>query len=230
MKSKTIKSNNSLNKSISSKSKKNRNYDVFICHSKKKKDSELFIYYIKEILESKGYKTFIDVDNLTKITPKKLESIVKNIKVLIVIIDDVCLSHKWVRNEVEYALKYKKKIIPIENLDLYKKNDIIDYWTHGDMPKTFNEFLIERLTNNTKKIEVNSKNVDKINKENGGNKLMKTEDGSYWLESAIVSWKLFVNQVLPFSSSYRSCFKNKLLRQIEAPLSPSPTLKTKQKN
>ena len=230
MKSKTIKSNNSLNNSISSKSKKNINYDVFICHSKKRKDSELFIYYIKEILESKGYKTFIDVDNLTKITPKKLESIIKNIKVLLVIIDDVCLSHKWVRNEVEYASKYKKKIIPIENLDLYKKNDIIDYWTHGDMPKTFNEFLIERLTNNTKKSEVNSKNVEKINKENGGNKLVKTEDGSYWLESAIVSRKLFVNQVLPFSSSYRTCFKNKLLRQIKAPLSPSPTLKTKQKN
>ena len=229
MKNRTIKSNNSINNSISSKSKKNKNYDVFICHSKKKKDSELFIYYIKEILESKGYKTFIDVDNLTKITPKKLESIIKNIKVLIVIIDDVCLSHKWVRNEVEYASKYNKKIIPIENLDLYKKNDIIDYWTHGDMPKTYNEFLIERLTNNTKKIEVNSKNVEKINKENGGNKLVKTEDGSYWLESAIVSRKLFVNQVLPFSSSYRTCFKNKLLRQIKAPLSPSPTLKTKTK-
>lgn len=205
------------------KSKKTQDYDVFICHSKKKKDSELFIYYIKEILESNGYKTFIDVDNLTSITPKKLESIIKKIKVLIVIIDDVCLSHKWVRQEIEYASKYNKKIIPIENLDLYKKNDIIDYWTHGNMPKTYDEFLLERITNSEKQITLTISDVRKINKKNNKNKLVKL-DREYWLESAIVSWKLFVNQVLPFSSSYRNCFKNKLLEQIEKPLSSSPQL------
>ena len=205
------------------KSKKTQDYDVFICHSKKKKDSELFIYYIKEILESNGYKTFIDVDNLTSITPKKLESIIKKIKVLIVIIDDVCLSHKWVRQEIEYALKYNKKIIPIENLDLYKKNDIIDYWTHGNMPKTYDEFLLERITNSEKQITLTISDVRKINKKNNINKLVKL-DREYWLESAIVSWKLFVNQVLPFSSYYRNCFKNILLEQIEKPLSSSPQL------
>ena len=231
-KSSMINSKSSMNLKSSSKnrtkknSKSKQNYDVFICHSKKKKDSELFIYYLKELLTNEGYKTFIDIDDLTKITPKKIENIIKNIKVLVVVVDDICLSHRWVRDEIEYAIKYNKKIIPIENLDLYKKNDIIDYWKSGKIHKTFDEFLLERLMDNSKPLNITPKKLKTINENNKQNKLIKLDDGSYWLESAVISWKLFVNQVLPFTSSYRTCFKNKLIKQIKKPLSPTSTIKT----
>lgn len=219
-------SKNKTNKNSKTTTDRKKNYDVFICHSKKKKDSELFIYYLKELLTNEGYKTFIDIDDLTKITPKKIESIIKNIKVLVVVVDDICLSHRWVRDEIEYAIKYNKKIIPIENLDLYKKNDIIDYWKSGKIHKTFNEFLLERLMDKSKPVNITPKKLKTINENNKQNKLIKLDDGSYWLESAIISWQLFVNQVLPFTSSYRTCFKNELLKQIKKPLSPSSTIQT----
>jgi hypothetical protein len=44
--------------------------------------------------------------------------------------------------------------------------------------------------------------------------IIKLKDNTYWLESSVLSWDIFKNQVLTFTSAYRNCFKNKLIENI----------------
>lgn len=144
------------NKSTTKKSVNNGIYDIFISY--RRDGGETMAILLHDRLTLKGYRVFLDVESLNSGKfNEKLFSVIEKCKDFIVVLSenslDRCVNEgDWVRNEIAYAFKQQKNIIPFilrgfkwsENLP----DDISDLPMQNGINAISNEYFdaaIERL-------------------------------------------------------------------------------------
>ncbi len=96
---------------------KQQNYDIFISY--RREGGAQYARTLQLILEKKGYKVFLDYDELVdeKFSPQ-IETAIKNSTIYLIILSKGALIRcandgDWVRREIEYAVDNGKRIIPV---------------------------------------------------------------------------------------------------------------------
>lgn len=104
------------------------NAEIFISYSRK--DTKK-VKYIITWLQQQGFSEeniFIDQHNIdgAGVFPKVIANAIKSCKVLIFFASNASVNSDWVKNEVYYALKFDKKVLPVflENVELEEEFDI----------------------------------------------------------------------------------------------------------
>lgn len=102
-----------------------KHYNIFISY--RRDGGAQYARTLQLILESRGYRTFLDYDELTDgVFKPEIEEGIKTSDVYIIILSphalDRCVNEDdWVRREIELAAKLNKQIIPVNPDGLFKE-------------------------------------------------------------------------------------------------------------
>lgn len=92
-------------------------YDIFLSY--RRCDGKDIARAMKETLERRGYKVFLDMDELQDgVFDKRILDAIQSAPIYLILLTPHCLDRcdretDWVRQEIDYALKHRKQIIPI---------------------------------------------------------------------------------------------------------------------
>ena len=164
-------------------------YDVFLSY--RRDGGETMAILLHDRLAAKGYKVFLDVENLRSGDfNEKLLQIIENCTDFVVVLSvgslDRCVNEgDWVRREIAHAIKHNKNVVPLllRGFEWPEKlpDDIANLPNLGGVNAATNEFfdaVIERLT---QKFMKSKPKVRKTKKQKGSHPLRPLK----WLITSI---------------------------------------------
>jgi len=105
-------------------------FDFFCSHKKRHTrhgtQSEEFAIRTKDALAEKGLAGFLDIDDLDCVNFDDLTNAVRRSKMLLLFLNDECLSSSWVRHELLIAVHFRIPVLCVINQDLYIKETLIE--------------------------------------------------------------------------------------------------------
>ena len=115
-----------------------KSYDIFLSY--RRSDGKLLARLLKESLEKRGYRVFLDMDELLdSVFDEHIIQAIQSAPIFLLLMTKQCFSrchnaNDWVRLEIECAVRSRKNIIPID-----PDNSFTDF------PKTMPSHLREVL-------------------------------------------------------------------------------------
>ena len=94
-----------------------KNYDIFLSY--RRSDGKLLARLLKESLEKRGYRVFLDMDELLdSVFDEHIIQAIQSAPIFLLLMTKQCFSrcshtNDWVRMEIECAVRSRKNIIPI---------------------------------------------------------------------------------------------------------------------
>ena len=94
-----------------------KSYDIFLSY--RRSDGKLLARLLKESLEKRGYRVFLDMDELLdSVFDEHIIQAIQTAPIFLLLMTKQCFSrcsqpNDWVRMEIEYAVRAGKNIIPI---------------------------------------------------------------------------------------------------------------------
>lgn len=101
----------------------NKSYDIFLSY--RRSDGKLIARLLKESLEKRGYRVFLDMDELLdSVFDEHIIQAIQSAPIFLLLMTKQCFSrchnpNDWVRMEIEYAVQTGKNIIPINPDNLF---------------------------------------------------------------------------------------------------------------
>ena len=101
----------------------NKSYDIFISY--RRSDGKLLARLLKESLEKRGYRVFLDMDELLdSVFDEHIIQAIQSAPIFLLLMTKQCFSrcynsNDWVRMEIECAVRSRKNIIPINPDNLF---------------------------------------------------------------------------------------------------------------
>lgn len=101
----------------------NKSYDIFLSY--RRSDGKLLARLLKESLEKRGYRVFLDMDELLdSVFDEHIIQAIQSTPIFLLLMTKQCFSrchnpNDWVRMEIEYAVRTGKNIIPINPDNLF---------------------------------------------------------------------------------------------------------------
>ena len=101
----------------------NKSYDIFLSY--RRSDGKLLARLLKESLEKRGYRVFLDMDELLdSVFDEHIIQAIQSAPIFLLLMTKQCFSrchnpNDWVRMEIEYAVRIGKNIIPINPDNLF---------------------------------------------------------------------------------------------------------------
>jgi hypothetical protein len=96
---------------------KNPRYHIFLSY--RREDGKELARLIKESLTAKGYRVFLDMDELQDgVFDERILSAIEEAPIYMILMtehcfDRCCNTNDWVRQEMEHAIRKKKIIVPL---------------------------------------------------------------------------------------------------------------------
>ena len=103
----------------------NKSYDIFISY--RRSDGKLLARLLKESLEKRGYRVFLDMDELLdSVFDEHIIQAIQSAPIFLLLMTKQCFSrcynpNDWVRMEIECAVRSRKNIIPINPDNLFTR-------------------------------------------------------------------------------------------------------------
>ena len=100
-----------------------KSYDIFLSY--RRSDGKLLARLIKESLEKRGYRVFLDMDELLdSVFDEHITQAIQSAPIFLLLITKQCFArchnpNDWVRMEVECAVRFQKNIVPINPDNLF---------------------------------------------------------------------------------------------------------------
>ena len=101
----------------------NKSYDIFISY--RRSDGKLLARLLKESLEKRGYRVFLDMDELLdSVFDEHIIQAIQSAPIFLLLMTKQCFTrchnpNDWVRMEIECAVRLRKNIIPINPDNLF---------------------------------------------------------------------------------------------------------------
>lgn len=101
----------------------NKSYDIFLSY--RRSDGKLMARLLKESLEKRGYKVFLDMDELLdSVFDEHIIQAIQSAPIFLLLMTKQCFSrchnpNDWVRMEIECAVRDGKNIVPINPDNLF---------------------------------------------------------------------------------------------------------------
>ena len=95
----------------------NKSYDIFISY--RRSDGKLLARLLKESLEKRGYRVFLDMDELLdSVFDEHIIQVIQSAPIFLLLMTKQCFTrchnpNDWVRMEIECAVRLRKNIVPI---------------------------------------------------------------------------------------------------------------------
>ena len=102
-----------------------KSYDIFLSY--RRSDGKLLARLLKESLEKRGYRVFLDMDELLdSVFDEHIIQAIQSAPIFLLLMTQQCFSrchnpNDWVRMEIEYAVRTGKNIIPINPDNLFTR-------------------------------------------------------------------------------------------------------------
>ena len=100
-----------------------KSYDIFLSY--RRSDGKLLARLLKESLEKRGYRVFLDMDELLdSVFDEHIIQAIQSAPIFLLLMTKQCFSrchhpNDWVRMEIECAIRLQKNIIPINPDNLF---------------------------------------------------------------------------------------------------------------
>ena len=99
-------------------------YELFVSHCKRTEASEDRAIWVSDIAEAEGLKVFFDRSDLTEISSAKLESCVRDSRVIVTILDPYTFDSEWVTWENEWARDAGRPVVGLYDGDRFRWEQI----------------------------------------------------------------------------------------------------------
>ena len=102
-----------------------KSYDIFLSY--RRSDGKLLARLLKESLEKRGYRVFLDMDELLdSVFDEHIIQAIQTTPIFLLLMTQQCFSrchnpNDWVRMEIEYAVRTGTNIIPINPDNLFTR-------------------------------------------------------------------------------------------------------------